>query len=161
MTYQQSLFLPSQFSLFTFNNSTTNFTTNNSHGLIVGWGYFYNGTSPANGDYIDYAVGTITPGIYRVEYPLLNNTDIAIIDFSYKANGAGSYTNIRSGINCYANAGNPYTLIYTDYFLIKTAGTLNLRWTVNGTGGSSYIVYLGIAGAVVSAMSGISIVRVG
>lgn len=161
MSYQQTLFVPSQFALFTFPNVGTNFTTNNINGIQVGWGNLSNTNTPANGDYINWAVpGTISTGLYSVEYLLLQNTDIAIIDFSYKANGAGGYTNLRAGIDCYYNQGAPISFIFKDYFVISTAGSLNLRWTVNGKNGSSsaFIVFLGVSSGI--SMSGIKITRI-
>jgi hypothetical protein len=154
-----TVFTPTQYALFTFQNTSTNWTTNGD--ITSGWGNLNNTVTPTNGDYLDWAVpGTITPGIYKVEYPLLNNADIAIVDFSYKANGAGGYTNLRTGIDGYANATGPYTIFYTDYFQITTAGTLNLRWTVNGknASGTAFIVFLGITGT--ASMPGIKVTRI-
>lgn len=119
---------------------TSNYTLQaNSFG---GPQYFYLTTTANHSDtFIDYATpNNLGVGVYKLEYRLQMGTNCPKIDVSAKINGNVTYnTALRSQIDLYTTAtanGVPH-LGFIDYFTITTAGSANIRFTVNGKNASS------------------------
>lgn len=125
--------------------TTSPFTSNDAIFVTIANGPACIRNNNKSGQYIDYAVpgqsGTLSTGIYSVEYVFLSNTNTAISTVQIKTNGSGSYSTLRGNIETSNSIGVKY-IFFTDYFAVTTAGTCNLRWIVSGTtSGSNFIAF--------------------
>jgi hypothetical protein len=126
----------------------SNVTTNSTLSVNVFTGTFPGiQTLSTNGAYIDYqAPNNLDIGCYKIEYYVFGGTMRPMLDITYKANGAGGYSNLRAGIDLYFPAADGNAVQLVDYVTVTTAGNpLNIQFTANGKNGSSsgYFVTVG------------------
>ncbi len=104
-------------------------------------------TDSANGAYIDYVTPFVLPvGVYMIEYIFVWGNLSPIFDLTYKANGAGGYSSLRTAQDAYVSFGDGFSVFYREFVTITTGGQLmNLRWTANGknAGSGAYFVRVG------------------
>lgn len=104
-----------------------------------------NNHSGAINGFLDYKISSsLGTGVYMVEYRTISQSNCGKWQLSFKGNGAGGYTNLRSPIDAYV-ASNNIRKSWRDFFVTTTGGnTCNLRWTCATKNASSpaYFVLL-------------------
>src|SRR5579859_295812 len=117
----------------------TGFTTNSTLAVNSFFGNLAIQTLSTNGAYIDFVTpANLAVGVYMLEYAFIFGNVSPIFDLTFKANGAGSYSNLRTGNDAYTNQGDGLSIFYREFITITTAGNLaNFRWTANGKNASS------------------------
>lgn len=92
-----------------------------------------------NGNQITFQTpGNLGIGVYMVEYGLTFGNISCICDVTYKANGAGAFSALRSGVDLYTNFGDGYVVLFREFITVTTAGSpLSIKWTANGKNAGS------------------------
>jgi hypothetical protein len=124
--------------------STNNFmvTTNTFNGFMGVQ------STNVNGNYLIYqSPNNFSVGTYMMEYGLTYGNIRAIIDIAVRLNGSGSYTNVRTQVDCYNPEGDGFYIQFRDYFTMTTGGSpLYIRWLVNGKNSSSTDYWMTLIG---------------
>lgn len=93
--------------------------------------------------------GNLAAGVYMVEYGLIFGNVAGICDISYKANGAGAFSALRTGVDLYTDFGDGYTSLFREFITITTAGNpLYIKWTANGKNAGSGAYWVRLAGPI-------------
>lgn len=93
--------------------------------------------------------GNIDVGVYKVEYGIVFGDIAAIVDMSYKANGAGGFSALRTGVDCYVSGGDPFPVSFIDFITVTTGGNpFSIRWTANGKNAGSASFWVRPCGSV-------------
>jgi len=112
--------------------------------------------SSTNGNSITFQSPiNLNKGVYMVEYGLTFGNIRGIIDVTYKINGAGSFSNLRLGVDCYNDIQDSIFVGFREFLTVTTSGSpMFIKWQSNGKNPGSADFWVTVLGPITVTLLG-------